>query len=516
MEEKTGTKLTRRDFLRGAAVVGAAAAGASVLSGCQGAPASSDLPEQWDEETDVVVVGYGGAGAAAAVAALDEGAEVIVLEKREVKGGTSAISGGIVYASNTSVQAENDIEDSADLMFEHYTNCANGMNDPDLARLAADRSADNIDWLIGLGAAFPNPPGLAGQELNVGSEPIPRTHTVAYGDLSGGAAYFRVMGDAAEEKGATVMLNTAAQELVVKDGAVVGVKAESEGEKMYVKARKAVILTTGGFTRNEEMLAAYSRQGFYSQPLGAPGLTGDGHRMAFALGAGAANISEILGIPGLTLPGAVSATYALWTFSPDLPGILVNIRGERFTDEFTFYDWKNTHLLSQPEARCFSVFDDKMRELGAGRIVSGFSEDLEQEIADGLVFRADSLAELAGQMNVPAERFEETVAQWNEDAAEGVDTAYGREAALEPLDTPPFYAFETFSTMFDNSGGIKIDTEARVVTVEDQAIPRLYAAGQLTGGVIGEHYPGSGTALNAGVTFGRIAGANAAAEEAWE
>jgi flavocytochrome c len=509
-------ELSRRTFLKGVALTGAAAAGAGMLSGCQSAAGVSDLPEEWDAETDVVVVGYGGAGAAAAVEALDAGAEVIVLEKREVKGGTSAISGGLVYAGGTSVQAAHDIEDSADLMYEHYMNCANGMNNPDMARLAADRSADNIDWLIDLGGEFPNAPSLAGQEPNVGSEPIPRVHGITYGDLAGGAAFFRVMGDAAEEKGATVMMNTAAQELVVRDGEVVGVRVESEGEEMYIKARKGVILTTGGFTRDEEMLAAHSRQGFYSQPLGAPGLTGDGHRMAFALGAGAANMSEVLGIPGLTLPGAVSATYALWTFSPDLPGLLINIEGKRFTDEFSFYDWKNTKLLYQPEARCYSVFDDTMRAAGAGRIVSGFSESLEEEVENGLVFRADTLAELAQQLDIPVGRFEETVAQWNANAAQDADPDFGRTASLEPVETPPFYAFETFPTMFDNSGGIKTDTDARVITVWDQPIPRLYAAGQLTGGVIGEHYPGSGTALNVLLTFGRIAGANAAAEEAWE
>ncbi len=505
-------KITRKEFLEGAAATGAGLLAGGVLASCH--PSDDRGPQRWDRTTDGLVVGFGGAGACAAAVAGDAGAEVLVLEKRDEAGGSTAVSGGAVYAANTSVQKANGILDSAEKMYQHYLNTGKGLNNLELARIASDQSADNIDWLIELGGNFPRPPTLSGQEVNVGSEPIARVHSITYQNLPGGAALFQVMADAAHSKGALVLPKTEGKHLVVNDqGEVIGVKAQNSGKEIFIKARKAVILTTGGFTRNKEMLAAYSRQGYYSHPLGVPDLTGDGLRMALALGANVVNMSEILGVPGLTLPGAERANYAFWSFSSDLSGIFVNVEGKRFVDEFTFYDWKNTELLAQPEARCFSVFDDNVRKTGKGRIVAGFSDDLEKEVTSGVILRADTIKALAEKMKTPADVLQRTITKWNTDVKAGTDTDFGRKAALGPLETPPFYAFETFSTMFDTSGGLKIDAKAQVVDVWGNVIPRLYAAGSTSGGVIGEVYPGSGTALNALLTFGRIAGKNAAAEK---
>jgi flavocytochrome c len=505
-------KITRKEFLKGAAAKGAGLLAGGVLVSCD--PSEGGAPQRWDRTTDVIVIGFGGAGACAAAVAGNAGAEVLVLEKREEAGGSTAVSGGAVYAANTSVQKANGIQDSAEKMYQHYLNTGKGLNNPELARIASNQSADNIEWLIELGGKFPRPPALAGQEVNVGSEPIARVHSVTYQNLPGGAAFFQVMADAAYAKGARVLLETEGKQLVVHDqGEVIGVKAKNSNKEMFIKARLAVILTTGGFTRNKEMLAAYSRQGYYSDPLGVPDLTGDGLRMGLALGADVVNMSEILGVPGLTLPGAERASYAFWSFSTDLHGIFVNIEGKRFVDEFTFYDWKNTELLAQPEARCYSVFDDNLRKTGKGRIVAGFSDDLEKEVTSGVVLKADTIKALAEKMKIPGNVLQETIAKWNTDAKTGADTDFDRKVALGPIETPPFYAFETYSTMFDTAGGLKINAKAQVVDVWGNVIPRLYAAGSTSGGVIGEHYPGSGTALNALLTFGRIAGKNAAAEK---
>ena len=504
-------QVSRRTFLKGLAATAALTAAAGTLSSC-GSTGTSNVPKKWDRETDVVIVGFGGAGAAAAIAAREAGAEVIVLEKREVPGGSTAICGGIVYAANTSVQKAAGIGDSADKMYQHWLNAGKGFNNPELVRIAADTSAANVEQLIKLGGTF-GEPTVTGAEVNVGSEPIARAHTISYGELSGGSALFGVLSDGAKAAGAEILMETSGKQLVVDNGVVVGIKAESEGEELFIKARKAVILTTGGFTRNQEMQAAFTRDGYYSQPLGTPGLDGDGHRMAFALGADVANISEVLGIPGLTLPGAVSATYAFWTFIPTVAALLINVKGQRFCDEFSFYDWKNTALLAQPEHRGFSVFDDATRQAAPGMIVLGFSEDLAAEVAAGTVLKADTLADLAEKMGVPAAAFEATVAKWNEDVAAGTDTLFGRTGGLGPVATGPFYAFATYPTSFDNSGGLKINAKAQVVDVWGNTIARLYAAGQVSGGLIGEHYSGSGSAINCLLTFGRIAGQNAAAEE---
>lgn len=510
-------ELSRREFLKGTAVGSVAIAGSTLLAGCQpAAETASNLPASWDKETDVVVVGYGGAGAAAAIAAREAGAEVLVLEKMMVPGGSSAISGGVYYAAGTSVQKAFGIEDSADKMYDHYLKTGKGFNDPKLARLAADYSAANVEKMIEFGASFPEAPTVAGQEYNVGSEPIARVHSVTFDGKTGGAAYFGVLDAGAKKLGAEIMLETKVEELIVDaDRQVVGVVADQFGKKLNIKARKGVILSTGGFTRNEQMLKDYCQQGYYSQPLGAPGLDGDGLKMAFALGAAASNISEMLGVPGLTLPGSNAATYALWTFIPIIPAILINNRGERFCNEFSFYDWSNTELLKQPDRFSYTLFDSKGRDAGAGMFVGGWSPDLEKEVADGLVFKAETLTELAELIDVPVSRLEATIAKWNEDVEAGADSAYNRTGGLDTIDTGPFYAFKTFSTMFDTMGGLKINENAQVIDVKDAVISRLYAAGNVAGGVLGEHYPGSGSAYNAGVTFGTIAGKHSAALENW-
>lgn len=507
--------ISRRNFLKVSAVSAAALAGSGLLAGCAPkAAATSSLPAKWDQETDVIVVGYGGAGASAAIGAREAGSEVIILEKRITAGGSTTVSGGVFYAAGTSVQKANGIEDSADKMFEHYNNAGMGFNDPKLSRIAADQSAANVERLIALGATFPTAPSVSGAEFNVGSEPIARVHSVAYGDKSGGGAYFGVLKDGAEKAGATVLMETEVKELLADEtGQVVGVKALSAGKEIFLKARKGVILSTGGFTRSDELLHAYSEQAFYCQPLGAPDLTGDGLRMANALGAAAFNIHEVLGIPGLTLPGTISATYAFWTFGT-APGLLINTRGTRFVDEYAFYDWKNTELLKQPGRFCYSVFDSSALAGGGGMLVMGFSDDLAKEVADGLVMKADTLEDLAKQIGVPAERFAATIAKWNEDVAAGADTEYNRTLLLAPIATGPFYAFKTFPTMFDTMGGLKINESAQVIDVWGNVISRLYAVPTAAGGVLGEHYPGSGSALNAGMTFGLIAGKHAAGLEA--
>ena len=514
-EKKTTTRrVSRRDFVKGAAAGATLLTGAGALAACgtTAAPgAAPGVPESWDRETDVVIVGYGGAGARAAIAASDAGAEVLILEKRSVAGGASAICGGVIYAGGTSVQEANEIEDSADNLYQHYLNAGKGFIDTELARMAADSARENIDFLIGLGAEFPNPPSVSGAEFKVGSEPIARVHRVAYGDLVGGAAFFRVLADGAEERGAEVLLETPGKSLVVDgDGQVVGVVAESDGSEIYIKARKAVVLTAGGFTRSKEMLAAYTKDGYYGQPLGPEGLDGDGHRMALALGADMMNMWKIVGIFGVTPPGAVSATYA------STGGIVVNLEGKRFVDETSFYDVHSNELLEQDEGRGFSIFDEAYREAAGGPVIGAFSEDLEEEVSTGLVFKADTIGALAQQMGVPADRLEETVATWNEGVEAGEDGEFGRTARLAPIDTPPYYAFETYAAVFDTVGGAKINEKAQVVDVWGDVIPRLYAAGVNTGGLIGEYYPGSGTALNTTIlTFGRVAGESAAAEEPW-
>jgi flavocytochrome c len=502
-----GEGVSRRDFLKvGGAGVAAAALGS--LPFLSARAVREREVESWDREADVLVLGYGGAGAAAAIAAYDAGADVLVLEKREVGGGTTITSGGTIQGGATSVQEREGIEDSSDAYYEYLIATGGGMNDPDLVRVLADQSAESIEWLIELGGEFPTAPTEGGPERELGREPVARAHSIRYGDYDDGVAFFRVLSDAVDERDVDVVYEAAARRLVIdEDGAVVGVLVEIDGQEEHVRARRGVVLATGGFAHNEEMLATYTRQGHYAEPLTPPGTTGDGQRMAFAVGAGAASMTALIRTAGFTPPGMDRGLAGTTV------GIMVNLRGERYVDEYAFYDWAADRLAAQSEGRAFAVFDERIREEHAP-IAATLSHSLDEEVSNGLVLRADSLAELAEAMGVPSDRLERTVERWNEHAANEDDPDFGRTQGFQTIEEAPFYAFEQVVTLYDTAGGARIGPDARVLGVFGDPIPRLYAAGTVAGGAIGQYYIGSGGGLNVAITFGRIAGRNAANEEA--
>jgi flavocytochrome c len=506
------TDYSRRDFIKTTAV----GIGVATLAGLGAKEAKAEEPPQkWDEETDVVVVGFGGAGAAAAVTARDAGADVIVLEKMASMGGTTIISAGQVYAGGTSVQSSQGIADSADAMYSYYMKAARGFNDPELCRMAVYSSADNIEWLMKLGVEYPQGSvGYSTAEKAFGITPVPRTHNpkAKGGKIAGGVALMTVMKEAVENRGGKIRLNTAAVALVATQGKeVLGVKAVSDGKEMYIKARKGVILTTGGFARDKELLRKYTSKGYKSKPLSGLGCTGDGLKMALPLAADVFNIHEIFGVD--TVPVEGEGLYLGIVATPfSRPMILVNKSGLRFHDETVYYEWTNEALLRQVDGTGYIIFDEVVRQQGMAGVMFGFSNDLSAEIKDGRVLAASSLLDLATKIGVPTERFLNTVDMWNEDVGWGRDREYGRTDFLGPISTPPFYSAEVHPGMLDTTGGLKINTKAQVVDVLGNIIPRLYAAGMVAGGPTGEIYPGGGTAINICMTFGRVAGNNAAAE----
>jgi len=505
IRRRSGDSLSRREFLKvGGVGVAAAALGSAPFLSARAV--RDEQVEAWDRESDVIIIGYGGAGAAAAVVARDQGAEVLILEKREVAGGATIVSGGATYSGATPVQQEHDIDDSVEELYEHHMAAGGGLNESELVQVLSERSGDDIAWLQDLGAEFREAPVIGGSESPYGTAEIPRVHWFRYGDYDSGSAFFRVMADAAEANGAEVELETRVERLVVDDaGAVVGVRAEHDGDTLHIRARRAVVIASGGFTRSDTMLATYSRAGHAGEPQTPPDLTGDGLGMAFALGAAATTMWKVAGTPGLIPPGFDRAVAG------PLVGITVNERGQRFMDEMGYYDLRNQALANQPGSRAFVVIDDRIRADEAP-IAPTFSETLEEEIEAGYVHRADSLEELAERIQVPADRLTETVERWNAGVADDDDPDFGRTGGLTPIEAGPFYALEVVPTMYDTAGGVRVDAEARVLNVFGDVIPRLYAAGQVAGGIVGETYVG-GTSLSMVLTFGRIAGRNAANEE---
>jgi len=477
-EARGNLHISRRSFIKGF-VTGVVTVGGVALMW----PSVSEIlmPVKWDERADVVVIGFGGAGAAAAIEAHDAGAEVILLEKEADPGGATAICGGVIYGARTSVQEEHGIEDSPDGMFEYWMATGKGLNDPELVRVVAERSGENVAWLMGLGAKL-KLFGYSGvedmPEFAAVTPPKPRGIKLE----GGGDELFKLLRNAVLERKIEVLLETEGAELIANTKReVIGVRAESKGGEVYICAKRGVVIATGGFGHNREMLRDYSPKGYKCISVTPTSSTGDGVRMARALGADLRVMHEIIGVPGtaalkLGRSFPIIATIA----GVDLPAIFVDKTGRRFVDESLYYEYLNEPFLRQEVA--FLVFDEEVRKKGAGRIVLGFSEELYEEIGEGIVLKAPTIRDLAVKIEIDPAGLENTIDAFNEYAKSGVDPEFGRaRRTLGPIKTPPFYAIEAIPAFFDTTGGVRINAKAQVVDVFDEIIPRLYAAGRVTG-----------------------------------
>ncbi|MDY6860903.1 MAG: FAD-dependent oxidoreductase [Pseudomonadota bacterium] len=512
-------RLRRRDVLK---ALGAAAAVAPVGAMAQAAPVSP--PEEWHDEADVIVVGMGGAGASAALEATTAGASVIVLEKGAEPGGATRFSGGVVYAAETTIQKAAGLSDTKDDMYKFLMNVGGKSVVPELVRAYVDNATHTVERLIELGVEFPPEQlyqsGLEHMEEYATTLPAPiRGHS----PVGAGYGVFTTLRMAAEEKGARVMLETPAIEILPnEDGVVGGVKAKTkDGREINIRAHKAVIVTSGDFNRSPEKRRAFSNMAIAAEPIGPLNHTGDGLTMAQAWGADLMGTYAIAGIP------APEGKPVMFTFYlPKYPtagnaaNVAVNSRGKRFFNETVGYPIANREVFYQPGNFAWTVFDERARTSEMGVLFPGFtdptqtwSRDLAKEEAQGLVFKADTFGELAQKMGVDAEVFETTMRDYNTHAKNGKDPEFGKTEKLGTVDTAPFYAIKTRPGMLINAGGLRIDTQARVMDTYGNPIPRLYAAGMsVTGGFSGDIVAASGYSVGLGITFGRIAALNAVTE----
>ncbi|MFC1787595.1 flavocytochrome c [Halobacteriota archaeon] len=522
LKAKENLPISRRNFIKGF-VIGTATFGGITLLW----PKVNDIliHRVWDEKADVVVIGFGCAGAAAAIEAHDTGAEVIILEKEAEPGGSTAICGGVIYAAGTSFQEEYGVQDSPDEMFKYFMATGKGLNDPELVRVMADKSGENVDWLMELGAKavfF----GFSGAELlpEFAAVTPPKPRGIKF--EGEGARLFELLNNAVLERKIEVLLETKAIELIVNTKReVIGIKAEVKGGESYVCAKKGVIITTGGFGHNRKMLRDYNPKGYKSISVNPACNTGDGIRMARALGADLRVMHETIGVPGTEVPRLGRGVPVVAPLTGiDLPAIFVDKNGKRFVDESLYYDYLNEVFLDQEAA--FLIFDESVRKIGGSGIIQGisfgmsmialgFTNEMDEEIKEGVVLQASTIRDLAMKIGLDPTELENTVNVFNENAKSGVDPEFGRTRGLGLIENPPFYAIETRPAFFDTMGGVSINVKAQVVDVFNKTIPRLYAAGRTTGGMFGEIYPGSGSAIQEGTCFGRIAGRNAAMEEPW-
>ena len=438
-------------------------------------------------ETEIVIVGAGGAGMAAAIMAHQAGKDFVILEKMPYVGGNTTKATGGMNAAETHYQKEQGIEDSVDLFAADTMKGGHDLNDPELVRTLAEQSAGAIDWLDSIGADLPKISFSGGASTN-------RIHAPADGSAVGNYLVDK-FSEKLKELGVEVMLNTRATELIMEDGKIAGVKAEGKDANYTIKA-KAVILATGGFGANEDMYTQYRPDLKGTVTTNAPGATGDGIVMAQAVGADLVDIEQIQ-----LHPTVEQTTSMLITESVRGDGaILVNQSGHRFTNELLTRDAVSAAELAQEGQYAYIIFDQHLRDN---------LKAIEKYVKNGLTVQADTLEELARKLGIYPYFLTMTMTEWNEAVATQNDEEFGRTTGMnDNLTTPPYYAIQIAPGIHHTMGGVKIDTSAEVIDVNGNPIPGLFAAGEVTGGVHGGNRLG-GNAVADIVIFGRIAAESA-------
>ena len=472
------------------------------------------LPKKWDYETEVAVIGAGAAGPTVAIAAHAAGAKVLILERMAQPSGDMALSAGVTYAAGTSIQKKLGIEDSPDRMYKLFLACVPNSNEKEKERLRmiCDGSAEVIEWLLSLGVRIPAEMGTPGLTYN-GMErvpeyaaivpPIPGAH-ICEGE---GKGLQDALVREVRKRSIEILTETRARELITDNGGeIIGISAECKDGISYIKAKRAVVICSGHFAHNSNLIQLYCPNYGGFATYTAAGLEGDGLLMAQALGAAVANISDFRVNVGMVYePG--KATYAYrWC-----PCILVNKKGRRFINDHAMYGTLAQAILGQEGRMCFVIFDEKTRKnCGNNLLMPPLSADLSREIDLGLAKCGSTIAELAPKIDIDPSALEITVANFNENTKLGKDPEFGSTQFLEPIIHPPFYAMKIEPVISASTGGLDTNHEIQVLDVFGKVIPRLYAVG--TAASLCPGYPGGGANMTSIFHLGRKAGRNAAHE----
>lgn len=446
-------------------------------------------PSEIKDSYDVIVVGSGGAGMAAAISAKDAGADVAIFEKMPVIGGNTSKSSGGMNASETKFQKEQGIEDSNDLFYEETLKGGKGTNDPELLRYMVDNSAGAIDWLDSMGIRL-------NKITFSGGFSVARIHRPEDGSAVGGylvnGLYYNLM-----EREVPIFVNAEVTDLTDTDGAVTGVTVKIDGKEKTIKA-KSVVLATGGFGSNMDMITKFKPELEGYVTTNHEGATGDGIALAEEEGAETVQMDQIQIHPTVYQ----ETSYLVSEAVRGEGAILVNSEGKRFYNEMETRDKVSAAINALPERYAYVVFDQALRERATA---------IEQYDELGMVVKGETVADLAKEIGVPEENLVATLETWNQYVAAKNDTEFGRTTGMEhDLSKGPYYAIKVAPGIHHTMGGLKINTKTEVLKKDGTAIPGLYAAGEVTGGVHGSNRIG-GNAVADIIIFGRQAGIQSAA-----
>ena len=487
-------------------------------------------------EADVVVVGAGGAGMTAAITAAGEGKSVVILESQSMVGGNSVRATGGMNAGKTVYQDENEFGESAGVektlktAAEKYADNetitalaktvseqwaayqanptgyfdsvelmeldtmigGKGINDPALVETLCANSADAIDWLDEHGITLHNVSSFGGASVKRIHRPVNDEGKI----VSVGSYMIPLLEENCKKAGVQILLNTTANEILTDaNGAAVGVKATgSTGETVTVNA-KAVVLTTGGFGANLDMVVKYKPELKGFMTTNAAGIQGQGIEMAEAIGAATVDMDQIQIHPTVEANTAALITEGLRGDG----AVLINAEGKRFIDEVGTRDVVSAAEIAQTGSYSWLVVDQAM--VDASSVIQGY-------IKKGYTVTGATYEELGEAMGVDAAAFAETMEKWNGYVEAKNDPDFGRTSFANPLNTAPYYAVKVTAGVHHTMGGLKINANTEVLNEKGEVIPGLFAAGEVTGGVHGANRLG-GNAVADFTVFGRIAGAAA-------
>lgn len=524
--------ISKRNLLKGSVALGL---GTTVMNSSMAKQTTNET--KFDKECDVLVIGFGGAGAAAAISAADAGKKVLILEKMPQPGGNTAVSAG-------GFMIPDDKKAAYDYLKGTYTYC-NAEMDEELLKAFVDGTVELGPWLKSLGdnvemfvygyAGFKNLPGAdtIKRYRIKGKKGAPKKGS--------GDCLFDLLKEGVDKRNIEVICSAPVVEFLMNGDEVVGAIANINGKPTNVKAKQAVVLAAGGYEFDPESLGNFT-MGKDIGAIGNPGNTGDGLRLAQSVGAKLWHMNAYSAFLGVKYPGYKTSV----AISPKGPGyIWVDQDGKRFSSEKIdghCQMYVASHLDSinhrYPRIPCYLILDQATVNkgpmgsgLGSGYAINReghrWSKDLSKEVEMGLVKKADTIEDLAKQLGVPSEALVATVQKWNKDMADGKDTEFGRPIRAKgkqsytfdgpqisgPISEAPFYGVALYPTLVNTQGGPRKNVNCQVINSLGRPIPRLYVAGEC-GSMWGPIYQGACNNAEA-MVFGRIAGKNAANEKPW-